>query len=182
MVESLQKWLEKSGYNPEKIKLFGGGEALEVSTPYQGQTPTAEQFATLAEIRRHVSRHYAGIKVEPRGFYSSIYIYYNKKPDAFRLFVVRFSCFWQACALLPFCFFANLRRCVCDTKKQKAVFTLPDLFRFGLDAKIHSTLTTLYIRRILILYIYSKFIGSRDKKAKQEPWNVSQWQDFIQCI
>lgn len=35
MVKSLQKWLEKSGYNPEKIKLFGGGEALEVSTPYQ---------------------------------------------------------------------------------------------------------------------------------------------------
>ena len=61
MVKSLQKWLEKSGYNPEKIKLFGGGEALEVSTPYQGQTPTAEQFATLAEIRQHVSRHYAGI-------------------------------------------------------------------------------------------------------------------------
>lgn len=77
MVKSLQKWLEKSGYNPEKIKLCGGGEALEVSTPYQGQTPTAEQFAILAEIRRHVSRHYAGIKVEPRGFYSSIYIYYN---------------------------------------------------------------------------------------------------------
>lgn len=77
MMKSLRKWLEKSGYNPEKIKLFGGGEALEVSTPYQGQTPTAEQFATLAEIRRHVSRHYAGIKVEPRGFYSSIYIYYN---------------------------------------------------------------------------------------------------------
>lgn len=94
MMKSLQKWLDKSGYNPEKIKLFGGGEALEVSTPYQGQTPTAEQFATLAEIRRHVSRHYAGIKVEPRGFYSSIYIYYNKKPDAFRLFVVRFACFW----------------------------------------------------------------------------------------
>lgn len=77
MIKSLQKWLEKAGYNPEKIKLFGGGEALEVSTPYQGQTPTAEQFAILAEIRRHVSRHYAGIKVEPRGFYSSIYIYYN---------------------------------------------------------------------------------------------------------
>lgn len=77
MVKSLQKWLEKYGYNPGKIKLFGGGEALEVSTPYQGQTPTAEQFAILAEIRRHVSRHYAGIKVEPRGFYSSIYIYYN---------------------------------------------------------------------------------------------------------
>lgn len=38
---------------------------------------TAEQFAILSEIRRHVSRHYAGIKVEPRGFYSSIYIYYN---------------------------------------------------------------------------------------------------------
>ena len=51
-------------------------------------------------------------------------------------------------------------------QKQKIVFPLPDLFRFGLDAKIHSTLTTLYIRRILILYIYSKFIGSRDKKAK----------------
>ena len=48
MVKSLQKWLEKSGYNPEKIKLFGGGEALEVSTPYQGQTPTTEQFAILA--------------------------------------------------------------------------------------------------------------------------------------
>jgi hypothetical protein len=62
--------------------------------------------------------------------------------------------------------FANLRRCVCDTEKQKAVFTLPDLFRLGLDAKIHSTLTTLYIRRILILYIYGKFIGSRDKKGK----------------
>jgi hypothetical protein len=77
MIKSLLKWLEKSGYNPEKIKLFGDGEALEVSTPYQGQTPTAEQFAKLAEIRRHVSRHYAGIKVEPRGFYSSIYIYYN---------------------------------------------------------------------------------------------------------
>ena len=80
MMKSLRKWLKKSGYNPGKIKLFGGGEALEVSTPYQGQTPTAEQFATLAEIRRHVSRHYAGIKVEPRGFYSSIYIYY-KKPE-----------------------------------------------------------------------------------------------------
>lgn len=77
MVKSLQKWLEKCGYNPEKIKLFGGGEALEVSTPYQGQSPTAEQFAILSEIRRHVSRHYAGIKVEPRGFYSSIYIYYK---------------------------------------------------------------------------------------------------------
>ena len=77
MMKSLRKWLEKYGYNPEKFKLFGGGEALEVSTPYQGQTPTAEQFAILSEIRRHVSRHYAGIKVEPRGFYSSIYIYYN---------------------------------------------------------------------------------------------------------
>lgn len=76
MIKSPRKWLEKSGYNPEKIKLFGGGEALEVSTPYQGQTPTAEQ-AILSEIRRHVSRHYAGIKVEPRGFYSSIYIYYH---------------------------------------------------------------------------------------------------------
>jgi hypothetical protein len=31
--------------------------------------------------------------------------------------------------------FANLRRRVCDTKKQKDVFTLPDLFRFGLDVK-----------------------------------------------
>lgn len=62
--------------------------------------------------------------------------------------------------------FANCRRRVCDTKKQKAVFILPDLFRFGLDAKIHSTLTTIYISRILILYIYGKFIGSRDKKAK----------------
>lgn len=77
MMKSLRKWLKKSGYNPGKIKLFGGGEALEVSTPYQEQTPTAEQFATLAEIRRHVSRHYAGIKVEPRGFYLSIYIYYH---------------------------------------------------------------------------------------------------------
>jgi hypothetical protein len=28
-------------------------------------------------------------------------------------------------------------------------------------------LTTLYIRRILILYIYSKFIGSRDKKQNR---------------
>jgi hypothetical protein len=62
--------------------------------------------------------------------------------------------------------FANCRRRVCDTKKQKAVFILPDLFRFGLDAKIHSTLTTIYISRILILYIYGKFIGSRDKKGK----------------
>jgi len=75
--------------------------------------------------------------------------------------------------------FANLRRCVCDTKKQKIVFPLPDVFRFGLDAKTHSTLTTLYISRILILYIYGKFIGSRDKKAKCEPWNVSQGQAFI---
>lgn len=25
---------------------------------------------------------------------TSLDIYYNKKPDAFRLFVVRFSCFW----------------------------------------------------------------------------------------
>lgn len=65
--------------------------------------------------------------------------------------------------------FANCRRCVCDTKKQKAVFPLPDVFRFGLDAKIHSTLTTPCISRILILYIYSKFIGSRDKKAKYKP-------------
>ena len=104
MMKSLRKWLEKSGYNPEKVKLFGGGEALEVSTPYQGQTPTAEQFATLAEIRRHVSRHYAGIKVEPRGFYSSIYIYCHNQSDAFRLFVVRSVCFWWARALLPFCF------------------------------------------------------------------------------
>lgn len=134
MVKSLQKWLEKSGYNPEKNKLFGGGEALEVSTPYQGQSPTAEQFATLAEIRRHVSRHYAGIKVEPRGFYSSIYIYYNNQPDAFRLFAVCYACFWLArpAAVL---LFANLRRCVCGTEKQKAVFFLPDVFRFGLDVK-----------------------------------------------
>ena len=56
---------------------------------------------------------------------------------------------------------------------------MPDVFRFGLDAKTHSTLTTLYIRRILILYIYGKFIGSLDKMAKYEPWNVSQWQAFI---
>lgn len=123
MMKSLQKWLDKSGYNPEKIKLFGGGEALEVSTPYQGQTPTAEQFATLAEIRRHVSRHYAGIKVEPRGFYSSIYIYYNKKPDAFRLFVVRFACFWQACTLLPFCF-SQISGGVFAIPKTKGCFSL----------------------------------------------------------
>jgi len=62
--------------------------------------------------------------------------------------------------------FANLRRCVCGTEKQKIVFILPDLFRFSLDAKTHRTLTTLCISRILILYIYGKFIGSRDKKAK----------------
>lgn len=31
--------------------------------------------------------------------------------------------------------FANLRRCVCGTEKQKAVFSLPDAFRFGLDVK-----------------------------------------------
>ena len=134
MVKSLQKWLEKSGYNPEKIKLFGGGEALEVSTPYQGQSPTAEQFATLAEIRRHVSRRYAGIKVEPRGFYSSIYIYYNKKPDAFRLFVVRSACFWWTCALLTFCFL-QISCGVFAIPKTKDCFSLPDVFRFGLDAK-----------------------------------------------
>ena len=133
MVKSLQKWLEKSGYNPEKIKLFGGGEALEVSTPYQGQSPTAEQFATLAEIRRHVSRHYAGIKVEPRGFYSSIYIYYNNQPDAFRLFAVCSACFWWA----PCCRFAFRKSpAVClRYQKQKIVFPLPDVFRFGLDVK-----------------------------------------------
>lgn len=154
MVKLLQKWLEKSGYNPEKIKLFGGGEALEVSTPYQGQTPTAEQFATLAEIRRHVSRHYAGIKVEPRGFYSSIYIYYHNQPDAFRLFVVRSACFWWARACCRFAFRKSPAVCL-RYQKQKIVFPLPDVFRFGLDVKTHSTLTTPYISRILILYIYS---------------------------
>ena len=51
-------------------------------------------------------------------------------------------------------------------QKQKIVFPLPDVFRFGLDAKTHRTLTTLYISRILILYIYRKFISSRDKKGK----------------
>nr|DAZ18184.1 MAG TPA: hypothetical protein [Caudoviricetes sp.] len=30
-------------------------------------------------------------------------------------------------------------------------------------------MTTPCISRILILYIYSKFIGSRDKKAKYKP-------------
>ena len=51
-------------------------------------------------------------------------------------------------------------------QKQKIVFPMPDVFRFSLDAKTHSTLTTLYISRILILYIYGMFIGSRDKMAK----------------
>jgi hypothetical protein len=64
-------------------------------------------------------------------------------------------------------------------QKQKIVFPLPYVFRFGLDVKAHSTLTTLYISRILILYIYGMFIGSRDKKAKQKPCNVSQGQAFI---
>lgn len=158
MVKSLQKWLEKSGYNPEKIKLFGGGEALEVSTPYQGQTPTAEQFATLAEIRRHVSRHYAGIKVEPRGFYSSIYIYYHNQPDAFRLFVVRSACLWWACVLLPFCF-SQISGGVFAIQKNKRLF-LSCRMCSGLVwmQKTHSTLTTLYISRILILYIYRNIV------------------------
>lgn len=166
MMKSLRKWLEKSGYNPGKIKLFGGGEALEVSTPYQGQTPTAEQFAILAEIRRHVSRHYAGIKVEPRGFYSSIYIYYNNQPDAFRLFVVRFACFWQVCALLPFCFSQISGGVFAIQKNKRLFFILPDVFRFGLDAKKHSTLTTLYISRILILYIYVNCYRLTRQKSK----------------
>lgn len=51
-------------------------------------------------------------------------------------------------------------------QKQKIVFPLPDVFRFSLDEKTHRTLTTLYVSRILILYIYGKFIGSRDKKGK----------------
>ena len=69
----------------------------------------------------------------------------------------------------PCCRFAFRKSpavCLRYQKKQRAVFILPDLFRFGLDVKTHSTLTTLYISRILILYIYGKFIGSRDKKAK----------------
>lgn len=144
MMKTLRKWLEKSGYNPEKIKLFGGGEALEVSTPYQGQTPTAEQFAILAEIRRHVSRHYAGIKVEPRGFYSSIYIYYNKKPDAFRLFAVCSACFWWA----PCCRFAFLKSpAVClRYQKTKGCFFLPGPYHYALNEREHSTSHKAFLR------------------------------------
>lgn len=29
MMKSLRKWLEKSGYNPEKVKLFGGVFAIQ---------------------------------------------------------------------------------------------------------------------------------------------------------
>lgn len=45
---------------------------------------------------------------EARAFFASVIgknkKLYHKKPDAFRLFVVRSACFWWACVLLPFCF------------------------------------------------------------------------------
>jgi hypothetical protein len=69
-------------------------------------------------------------------------------------------------ALLPFCF-SQISGGVFAIQKTKGCFSPAGCVPvwFGCK-KTHSTLTTLYIRRILILYIYSKFIGSRDKKAK----------------
>ena len=84
---------------------------------------------------------------------------------AFRLFVVRSACFGWRALCCRFAFHKLSAVCL-RYQKQKIVFPLPDVFRFGLDAKTHRTLTTLYISRILILYIYRKFISSRDKKGK----------------
>jgi hypothetical protein len=63
-------------------------------------------------------------------------------------------------ALPPFCF-SQISGGVFAVQKNKRLF-LSCRMRSGLVwmQKTHSTLTTLYISRILILYIYGKFIGS----------------------
>jgi hypothetical protein len=63
-------------------------------------------------------------------------------------------------ALLPFCFSQISGGVFVIPKKQKAVFSCRMYSGLVWMKKTHSTLTTLYIRRILILYIYGKFIGS----------------------
>ena len=52
-------------------------------------------------------------------------------------------------------------------QKQKIVFSCRMCSGLVWMQKTHSTLTTLCIRRILILYIYGNFIGSQDKKANR---------------
>jgi hypothetical protein len=47
---------------------------------------------------------------------------------------VRFAFFWWARALLPFWYRKSPAVCL-RYQKQKIVFPLPDVFRFGLDVK-----------------------------------------------
>lgn len=74
-MKNIEKWLLKNGYKVNKIELVGRKQALKVDTNYDGPYPSKSQFDALETIRQHVSQHYSGMTVEPRGHYTAIFIY-----------------------------------------------------------------------------------------------------------
>lgn len=74
-MKNIEKWLLKNGYRVDKIELIGHKKALKIDIGYEGLYPGKEQFDALEKIRKYVSCNHPSMTVEPRGHYTSIFIY-----------------------------------------------------------------------------------------------------------
>lgn len=74
-LETIKKKLQAAGLEVTDIVLnIKGAEAqgLKVNTDYGGPYPTKETFQKLETVRKIVKN---GYKVEPRGYYTAVFIY-----------------------------------------------------------------------------------------------------------
>ena len=73
-LETIKKKLQAAGLEVADIALNIKGaevQGLEVNTDYSGLYPTKETFQKLETVKKNVK----GYKVEPRGYYTAVFIY-----------------------------------------------------------------------------------------------------------
>lgn len=77
-MHQLKIWLEDNGFSVKQTVLQFSEHVTPcicIDNNYEGPYPGKEQFDCLNRIRRHVARQYPSLRVEPRGHYTSIFIY-----------------------------------------------------------------------------------------------------------
>lgn len=70
--KAIIKALSAKGYDVSSITLGGYVAGVKVCTDYVGLYPSKAQFAILDDIRKTYGKMHT---VEPRGYYSAIFIY-----------------------------------------------------------------------------------------------------------
>lgn len=74
-LKTIKKKLQDAGLEVADIALNIKGaevQGLKVNTDYSGPYPTKETFQKLETVRKVVKN---GYKVEPRGYYTAVFIY-----------------------------------------------------------------------------------------------------------